>query len=54
MVCGGVARSEACLVNRLAGVSCGLWTLEEELAEEFVQNGDRTGGSVVGCASSCI
>ena len=41
----GVAWSEACLVDRLIGVQCGLWTSEEELAEEFARDGDRTDGS---------
>ena len=41
----GVARSAACLVNRVMRVQCGLQTTQEKLAEEFVQDGDRTDGS---------
>ena len=47
-VCRGVAWSEACMVNRLTGVYCGLKTFEEELSEEFPQEGHRTDGPVVG------
>ena len=48
VVCRGVARSVACMVNRLVGVQCGLYTFEEKLAEELVQHGDGTERSVVG------
>ena len=37
-----VAGAETCLVSALAGVQRGLWEFEEELAEEFVQDGDHT------------
>ena len=40
MVCRGVAWSETCLDNGLVVVKCGLWSFEEKLAEEFVQDGD--------------
>ena len=46
-ICRGVAWSAACLVSGLVGVQRGLWTLEEDLAKEFVQVGDRTDGSTV-------
>ena len=49
MVYRGAAWSEACSVSRLVGLQ--VWVgdacFEEELAEEFVQDGDQTVGSVV-------
>ena len=49
MTCEGVlftwsSPSEACLVNGLVGVKRGLWSLEEELTEVFLKDGDRSVG----------
>ena len=43
----GEAQSEVGSVIGLIVVQFGLWSLEEELAKEFVQERDRTNGSEV-------
>ena len=53
----GLAWSGACLLNRLARVKCGLYTFEEEMAEQFYKmTSSRWAGSWVAMTDprSCI